>query len=122
MRYMSLWRPERESHGPPKPEMIAKMGQLIEEFMKSGVMIATDGLQTSDKGFIVRAKNGKTTITDGPFAETKELVAGYAIFNVKSKEQMVELTKRFLKEVGDDGICEVRQMYEGEHVPEHPTH
>jgi len=110
---MALWRPTKEPVGAPKPEEMAAMGKLIEEMMKEGVLIATDGLQSSASGAIVRQTNGKITVTDGPFAETKELVAGYAIFNVKSKEHMIELTKRFLKVVGDDGVSEIRQMYEG---------
>jgi hypothetical protein len=113
MKYMALWRPTKEPVGAPKPEEMAAMGKLIEEMMKQGVLIATDGLQSSASGAIVRQTNGKITVTDGPFAETKELVAGYAIFNVKSKEQMIELTKRFLKVVGHDGVSEIRQMYEG---------
>jgi hypothetical protein len=113
MKYMALWRPTKEPVGAPKPEEMAAMGKLIEQMMKEGVLIATDGLQSSASGAIVRQTNGKITVTDGPFAETKELVAGYAIFNVKSKEQMIELTKRFLKVVGHDGVSEIRQMYEG---------
>jgi hypothetical protein len=113
MRYMALWRPTKEPVGPPSQGEISAMGKLIEELMKEGVMVATDGLQSSAKGTIVRSTNGKVTVTDGPFAETKELVAGYAIFDVKSKDQMIELTKRFLKVVGVDGISELRLMYEG---------
>jgi hypothetical protein len=112
MKYMTLWRPAKEPTGVPSPEGMAAMGRLIEELMKEGVLIATDGLQSSAKGAIVRSENGKVTVTDGPFAETKELVAGYAIFRVKSKAQMIELTKRFLKTVGVDGSSEVREMYE----------
>jgi hypothetical protein len=110
---MSLWRPTREATGAPTPEMIETMNKLIQEFMQSGEMIATDGLQTSAQGAIVRSSGGKITVTDGPFAETKELVAGYAIFEVKSKERLIELTKRFLKVTGDDGVCELRRMYDG---------
>ena len=113
MKYMALWRPTKEPVGAPKPEEMAAMGELIEEMMKEGVLVATDGLQSSASGAIVRQTKGKITVTDGPFAETKELVAGYAIFNVKSKEQMIELTKRFLKVVAHDGVSEIRQMYEG---------
>jgi hypothetical protein len=113
MKYMALWRPTKEPIGAPKPDEMAAMGKLIEELMKEGVLVATDGLQSSASGAIVRQTNGKITVTDGPFAETKELVAGYAIFNVKSKEQMIELTKRFLKVVGYDGVSEIRQMHGG---------
>jgi hypothetical protein len=112
MRYMSLWRPRVEPVGPPNPDEIAKMGALIEELFASGVLIATDGLQASAKRSIVRKNGDAITITDGPFAETKELVAGYAIFNVKSKEHMLDLTKRFLHAVGEDGSCEISPMYD----------
>jgi len=113
MRYMALWRPTKEPVGLPSQQEMAAMGKLIEELMKEGVLVATDGLQSSATGTMVRSTKGKVTITDGPFAETKELVAGYAIFNVKSKEQMIELTKRFLKVVAVDGVSEIRQMHEG---------
>jgi hypothetical protein len=113
MKYMALWRPTKEPTGLPSQGEMSAMGKLIEELTKEGVLVATDGLQSSATGTIVRSTNGKVTVTDGPFAETKELVAGYAIFNVKSKEQMIELTKRFLKVVGVDGVSEIRQMHEG---------
>jgi hypothetical protein len=113
MRYMTLWRPTKEPVGAPSQEEMGAMGKLIQELTKEGVLVATDGLQSSATGTIVRSTNGKITVTDGPFAETKELVAGYAIFEVKSKEQMIELTKRFLKAVGQDGVSELRPMYEG---------
>jgi hypothetical protein len=114
MRYMSFWSPRVEVKGPPSPEMFAKMGALIDELFKSGELIATDGLQTSDKRSIVRKEAGKITITDGPFAEAKEVIAGYAIFNVRSKEHMIELTKRFLSVVGADGSCEISPMFDPE--------
>lgn len=117
MRYMSLWRPREEAKGPPSPEMIAKMGALIEELSKANLLIATDGLLPSATRSIVRKSGDKITITDGPFAETKELVAGYAIFNVKSKEHMIELTKRFLNAVGEDGMCELSPMYDDSPLP-----
>jgi hypothetical protein len=113
MKYLTLWRPAKEPTGAPSQEEMAAMGTLIEQLTKEGVLVATDGLQSSAKGASVRQTNGKITVTDGPFAETKELVAGYAIFNVKSKEQIIELAKRFLKVVGQDGASEIRQMYEG---------
>ena len=113
MKFMTLWRPTEEPVGMPSAAEIAAMGKLIEELTKEGVLVSTDGLASSASGAIVRQTKGKITVTDGPFAETKELVAGYAIFNVKSKEQMIELTKRFLKVVGGDGVSEIRQMYEG---------
>ena len=120
MRFMALWRPAVEPIGVPTQDEMAKMGTLIEDLFKQGVLIATDGLQSSAKGMLVRSEGGKITVTDGPFAETKELIAGYAIFEVKSREQMIELTKRFLKVVGFDGVSEIRQMFDPEPTGDDP--
>ncbi len=109
MRFMSLYKPGRESDAPPSERVMAAVGQLIEEMAKAGVLIATDGLQPSSKGARVRISSGKFTVTDGPFAETKELIGGYAILNAKSKEEAIELTKRFLSVMGE-GECEIRLM------------
>jgi len=122
---MSLYKPGRESDAPPSEQMIAAVGQLIEEFARAGVLIATDGLQPSSKGARVRIDHGKITVTDGPFAETKELIGGYAILNARSKEEAIELTKRFLSVMGE-GECEVRQMqdepgFEAGHQPAEAT-
>ena len=111
MRFMTLYKPGKESDAPPSQQEMADMGQLIEEMAKAGVLIATDGLQPSSKGTRVRISGGKFTVTDGPFTETKELVAGYAIIQVKSKEEAIELTKRFLKVVGE-GESEIRLMHD----------
>ena len=73
--------------------------------------VATDGLQHSSKGSRVELSSDKFTVTDGPFTETKELIAGYAIIQVKSKDEAIEYAKKFLKAVGQ-GISEVRQMYD----------
>jgi hypothetical protein len=111
MRFMTLYKPGKESDAPPTQKEMADMGQLIEEMAKAGVLIATDGLQPSSKGARVRLSGGKFTVTDGPFTETKELIAGYAIIQVKSKEEAIELTKRFLKVVGE-GESEIRLMHD----------
>ena len=111
MRFMMLYKPGRETDAPPSEREMAGVGQLIEEMAKAGVLIATDGLQPSSKGARVRISGEKFTVTDGPFTETKELVAGYAIVQVKSKAEAIELAKRFLKVMGE-GESEVRQMHE----------
>ncbi len=87
------------------------MAKLIEEMAKAGVLLATDGLQPSSKGARVRISGGKFTVTDGPFTEAKELIAGYAIVQVKSKEEAIEWAKRFLKVMGE-GESEIRQMHD----------
>jgi len=109
MRYITLYKPGEESTAPPTQEVQAKMGQFIQEMAQSGVLIATDGLQHSSKGARVRVSEGRFTVTDGPFTESKELIAGYAIIQVKSKAEAIELTKRFLSIMGK-GESEVRLM------------
>ena len=115
MRFMTIWKPantqEVEGGVPPSPEHMAEMGKLIEELARCGVLLATDGLLATSKGARVKLSKGKVTVTDGPFAETKELIAGYAIFRLQSKAEAIELTKRFLSVAGE-GEVEVRQMYD----------
>jgi hypothetical protein len=111
MRFMTLYKPGKETTAPPSQREMADMGQLIDEMARAGVLLATDGLQPSSKGARVRLEDGKFTVTDGPFAETKELIAGYAIIEVKSKAEAIELTRRFLKVVGG-GESEIRLMHE----------
>jgi len=111
MRFMMLYKPGRETTTPPTQQEMADMGRFIEEMAASGVLIATDGLQHSSKGARVRIEGGKFTVTDGPFTETKELVAGYAIVQARSKQEAVELAKRFLTVVGE-GESEIRLMHD----------
>ena len=110
MRFMTLYKPGKEGV-PPTAEHQAAMGKLIEDMAKSGVLIATDGLLPSSKGSRVRISNGKITVTDGPFTEAKEVIAGYAIIQVKSKAEAIDEAKRFLQVVGE-GESEVREMYD----------
>ena len=87
------------------------MGKLIEESMKSGVLLATEGCLPSAKGARIRLSGGKFTVTDGPFTESKELVAGFALIQARSKEEAIEYTKTFLKVAGD-GETEIRQIFD----------
>ncbi len=87
------------------------MGKFIEEITKAGVMLATDGLQPSSKGARVKLSGGKVTVTDGPFTESKELVASYALFQVKTMAEAIEWTTRFLNVLGE-GECELRPIFE----------
>src|SRR5689334_9768226 len=110
MRFLSIYKtPERAT--PPSAEEMAAMGKLIEEGMKSGWLLATEGCLPTALGARVRRSDGKLTVTDGPFAETKEVVGGFAILQANSKEEAIELTRKFLKIAGD-GECELRQLYE----------
>ena len=120
MRFMIMVKGDKdyEAGMPPNPKLMAAMGKLTEEGMKSGVLLETGGLHPSSKGARVRIGGGKLTVTDGPFTEAKELIGGYAIFRVKSKAEAIELAKQFLKVHEDvlgssyEGECEVRQMFD----------
>ena len=113
MRILGLLKADAESEAgvPPSPELMEKMGSFIEEVQKAGVLLATDGLQPSAKGKRVRLSGGKVTVLDGPFTESKELVASYALFEVKSMDEAVEWTTRFLNVLGT-GECELRPVFE----------
>jgi hypothetical protein len=102
-----------EAGAPPSKEMIERMGVFIEEISKAGVMLATDGLHPSAKGKRVKLANGTFTVIDGPFTESKELVASYALFQVKTMDEAVHWTKRFLEVLGK-GECELRPIFEAE--------
>jgi hypothetical protein len=111
MRFMTLYKPGKETTAPPTQKEMADMGKLIDEMAQAGVLLAADGLQPSSQGARVRIDGGKFTVTDGPFTESKELVAGFAILQVKSKAEAIEWTKRFLKVVGE-GVSEIRLMHD----------
>ena len=111
MRFMCLYKPAQPEGIPPTQQEMAEMGQLIEEMTKAGVLLAAEGCQPSAKGARVRLSGGKVTVKDGPFTEAKELVGGFAILEAKSKEEAIELVKRFLKVAGD-GETEIRLLHE----------
>jgi len=100
-----------EAGAPPSRELMERMGTFIEEITKAGVMLSTDGLHPSSKGKRVRLAKGKVTVIDGPFTESKELVASYALFQVKSMDEAVHWTTRFLEVLGQ-GECELRPIFE----------
>ena len=110
MRFLSIYKHE-ERTTPPAAEEMATMGKLIEEGMKAGWLLATEGCLPSVLGARVRRSNGKLAVTDGPFTEAKEVVGGFAILKANSKEEAIELARQFLKVAGD-GECELRQLYE----------
>jgi hypothetical protein len=111
MRFLCLYKPARPEGAPPSQREMVEMGNLIEEQMKSGVLLATEGCLPSAKGARVRLSGGKLTVTDGPFTESKELIAGFALIRASSKEEAVEHTKKFLQIAGD-GETEIRQVCE----------
>jgi len=112
MRYMSIYR-AAESTAPPSADEMARMGEFTERMMQSGVLISTGGCLPSALGARVRAANGKVSVTDGPFVETKEVTAGFAIIEADSKAHAIQLAKEFLAVAGGDGECEVRAMFDG---------
>ena len=109
MRFLSIFTHEH-SPKPPSPEMIGKMGALIEQGMKDGWLVATEGVQFGKEGVRVLSKRGKLTVIDGPFSETKEVIGGYALLEAPSREAVIDLTRRFL-EVAGDGTCEIHELY-----------
>ena len=110
MRFLSIYKTV-ERTTPPTQEEMATMGKLVEDGMKAGWLIATEGCLPSALGVRVRRASGKISVTDGPFIETKEVVGGFAILKANSKAEAVELARNFLQNAGD-GECELRQLYE----------
>jgi hypothetical protein len=110
MKFLSIYKTV-ERNTPPTQEEMEKFGRLIQEGMKAGWLVAVEGCLPSALGARVRKSGGQTTVTDGPFLETKELVGGLAILNANSKEHAIELTKYFLSHA-EDGECELRQLHE----------
>jgi hypothetical protein len=96
---------------------MATMGKLVEDWMKSGKLLATEGCLPTSRGARVRIDSGKYSVSDGPFTESKEVVGGFAILDAPSKEVAVEYVKEFLKVTGT-GECEVRQLYDANCAPE----
>jgi len=115
MRFMMIYKPtdvtKLEAGAPPSQQEMAEMGKFIGELAQKGVLLATDGLLPTSKGARVKLSAGKVAVTDGPFTETKELIAGFAIMQLPSMAEAIELSKRFLKIAGD-GESEIRQMYD----------
>jgi len=109
MRFLSIYK-TAETGVPPTPEHMQKMQRLVEEGMKAGWLLATEGCLPSALGARVRSSGGTVMVTDGPFAETKEVVAGFALLEAASKEQAIQMARDFL-EVAGDGECELRQIF-----------
>ena len=116
MRFMVMVKATKDSEAGvmPSTEMLAEMGDFNEELVKAGVMLAGEGLHPSSKGARVRFSGDKRTVIDGPFAETKELVAGFWIWQVKSLDEAVEWVKRCPNPMPGDSEIEIRQVFEAE--------
>ena len=118
MRFMVIVKATKDSEAGvlPTAQELAEMGAFNEQLIKAGVMLAGDGLQASSKGARVhfRAGNPERTVQDGPFAETKELIAGFWILQARSKEEVVEWMRRCPNPYRGDGYVEIRQCFEAE--------
>ena len=116
MRFMMIVRASKESEAGVLPEekLLDAMTKYNEELRKAGVLLDLDGLQPSSKGALVKFSGQKRTVIDGPFAEAKELIAGYWVIQVKSKEEAIEWAKRAPNPMGEEaeGAIEIRQFFE----------
>jgi hypothetical protein len=116
MRFMVLIKANKDSEAGlmPSEQLLTEMGKFNEELVKAGVMLAGEGLQPSSKGARVRFSGSKRTVIDGPFAETKELIAGFWIWQCKSKEEAIEWLKRCPNPHNEEADVEIRQIFEAE--------
>jgi hypothetical protein len=116
MRFMILIKASNESEAGvlPSEQLLTEMGQFNEELVKAGVMLAGEGLQPSSKGARVKFAGAKRTVVDGPFAETKELIAGFWLWQVKSRDEAIEWVKRIPNPTGETGEVEIRQVFEAD--------
>jgi hypothetical protein len=123
MRFMVIVKASKDSEAGvmPSEEMLGAMGKFNEEMVKAGIMLDGNGLQPSSKGARIVFDGSKRTVIDGPFAETKELVAGYWIIQVKSKQEAIEWMKRCPNPHNEGGVLEIRQLFELEDFGDSPA-
>jgi hypothetical protein len=116
MRFMVLVKASKDSEAGvmPSQELLTQMGKFNEELAKAGVLLAGEGLHPSSKGARVKFSGSKRTVIDGPFAETKELIAGFWLWQVKSKEEAIDWVKRCPNPHSEDCEIEIRQIFEAE--------
>lgn len=116
MRFMIIVKATRDTEAGVQPDekLFAAMADYHEELMKAGVLLDASGLQPSSKGWRIKYSGDKRTVIDGPFAEAKELIAGYTLIDVKSREEALEWARRFPNPMGEDSeaVIEIRQLYE----------
>ena len=112
MRYISMIRIEENTGKAPSEKLMQDMGKLMDEMTRAGKLISTAGLRPTSEGVRVRLRRGQLSVTDGPFTESKEVIGGYAIVEAASREEAIELTRRFLAVHGDewDLECELRAL------------
>jgi hypothetical protein len=114
MKFMILLKANKNTEAGvlPDEKLLAAMGKYNEELVKAGVLLAGEGLQPSSKGARVKFSGGKRTVTDGPFTEAKDLIAGFWMFSVKSKEESIEWVKRCPNPLEGEAEIEIRQVFE----------
>ena len=114
MRFMVMIKATKDSEAGvmPSPELLAEMGRFNEELIKAGMMLAGEGLHPSSKGARVRFSGAKRTVINGPFAETRELVAGFWLLQAKSLQEVIEWVKRVPNPMGEESEIEIRQVFE----------
>jgi len=120
MRFLILIKASKDSEAGvlPNEKLLTEMGQFNEELVKAGVMLTGEGLQPSSKGARVKFSGAKRTVIDGPFAETKELIAGFWLWQVKSREEAIEWVKRIPNPTGEESEVEIRQVFEADDLGE----
>ncbi len=123
MRVMVLVKANKDSEAGvmPSQEILTQMGKFNEELVKAGVMLAGEGLQASSKGKRIRFEGSKRTVIDGPFTETKELIAGFWLWQVKSMDEAIEWVKRCPNPTGSESEVEIRRVFETEDFGEELT-
>ena len=116
MRFMVMVKASKDSEAGkmPSEKLLAEMGKFNEELVRAGIMLAGEGLQPSSKGARVRFAGTKRTVIDGPFTESKELIAGFWLWKVKSKEEAIEWVKRCPNPMEGESEIEIRQLFEAE--------
>jgi len=116
MRFLVIVKANKDTEAGvlPDEKLLTEMGQFNEELVKAGVLLVAEGLQPSSKGARVKFSGAKRTVIDGPFAETKELVAGFWLWQVKSREEAIEWVKRIPNPTGEESEVEIRQVYEAD--------
>jgi hypothetical protein len=119
MRFMTIVKANKDSEAGvlPSKQLLDAMGKFNEEMVKAGVLLAAEGLQPSSKGARVKFSGTKRTVVDGPFAETKELIAGFWLLQVKSKEEAIEWIKRSPAPFEGESEIEIRQVFEASDFP-----
>ena len=115
MRFLMVYRPANiaaaEAGAPPSPEMMQKMGALIQKKIADGKLLATEGCAPTSHGALVGLNQGKLSVLDGPFSETKEIIGGFALFQLKNKQEAIAEAHEFL-EIAGDGQVEIRLIHE----------